>query len=241
MSNRGSQADPATYLLPEGLDALAWILAKEADDAYSDLRGHVIRVAANARRLADFVGLPPEEVDLIAFAARLHDVGKLQIPLAILAKPGRLTDEERVTMEQHAVLGRDMLARIPGVPKLVLDVARYHHERFDGFGYERLVGDDIPLAARIVQVADVYDALVSPRAYKAQMLEGVALSLMIADTAPPVFGRRNFDPALLRAFVSMRVSDPSASFDDVTRIQLSEFVHSLPELGADAPAASPRI
>ena len=117
-------------------------------------------------------GLEESQIALIATASSLHDVGKLQIPDEILNKPGRLTDEEYNTMKQHSRLGYEMLGMVEYIQeepiiKYARDIARWHHERFDGRGYpDGLKGEEIPIWAQAVSVADVYDALTSKRVYK---------------------------------------------------------------------------
>ena len=117
-------------------------------------------------------GLTPEKIRNIAFASALHDVGKVAIPDDILLKPGRLTKEEFEYMKKHTTKGCDILDNIRDVweedyAQISYEICRYHHERYDGKGYpEGLSGDEIPISAQIVSIADVYDALVSPRVYK---------------------------------------------------------------------------
>lgn len=129
-------------------------------------------------------GLTSETKKAIAFAAMLHDVGKVAIPDAILNKPGRLTAEEYDVMKTHTLRGREMLEKIPQMRELSIyryacDIAAYHHERWDGRGYpEGLAGDDIPRWAQAVSIADVYDALVSVRCYKAAFTHEEALAMI---------------------------------------------------------------
>ena len=117
-------------------------------------------------------GLTGKQVDMISAASALHDVGKIAIPDSILLKPGKLTPEEYEYMKSHSVRGSELVENIKDIwdeeyAKLSYEICRYHHERYDGKGYpDGLVGDDIPIAAQIVSVADVYDALVSKRVYK---------------------------------------------------------------------------
>ena len=116
----------------------------------------------------------------------MHDVGKISIPDAILSKPGRLTPEEFESMKTHTTQGGQLLERIPQMRELpfftyAYDIAKYHHERWDGRGYpEGRKGDDIPLWAQIVSIADVYDALVSPRCYKKAFSFEVALGMIVS-------------------------------------------------------------
>lgn len=136
----------------------------------------------------------------IAQAAVLHDIGKISIPDAILNKPGRFTDEEFKIMQQHTVNGDQMLAKMnmfADLPyyKYARDIARYHHERWDGGGYpDHLVGDQIPIAAQIVSLADVYDALVSTRVYKPPFSHDQTVSMIMEGKCGV------FNPQLLEYF-----------------------------------------
>lgn len=140
---------------------------------------HIQRVKGFTRILARQIkehypeyGLDDGMVDMIAEASVLHDVGKISIPDNILLKPGRLTPEEFEVMKTHSIRGSEMLKNITDVwdekyGSLSYDICRHHHERYDGKGYpDGLVGDEIPISAQIVSIADVYDALVSVRVYK---------------------------------------------------------------------------
>ena len=117
--------------------------------------------------------LPRQEIDKIVTASILHDVGKIAIPDGILNKPGRLTKEEFEIMKEHTTRGCDILTKIPSIMdndiyNYVYDICRHHHERWDGRGYpDGLAGDDISIWSQVVAIADVYDALTSPRCYKA--------------------------------------------------------------------------
>ena len=121
---------------------------------------------------SDRYQLSPADMNLICIASALHDVGKIAIPSEILNKPGRFTDEEFAVMKNHTVIGSDMMEAVPvhGSEPLITvarDICRWHHERWDGRGYpDGLKGDDIPISAQIVALADVYDALTSARVYK---------------------------------------------------------------------------
>lgn len=130
-------------------------------------------------------GFSTEEIDHISLAAVMHDVGKISIPDAILSKKGRLTPEEFEIMKTHTTQGGQLLEKIPqmkGLPffAYACDIAKYHHERWDGRGYpDGLKGDEIPLWAQIVSIADVYDALVSPRCYKKAFSFETALGMIV--------------------------------------------------------------
>ena len=145
-------------------------------------------------------GLTQEEIDSIALAAITHDVGKIAIPDAILGKPGKLTPEEFEIMKTHTVQGERMLERIPqlrehGAYHYACDIARHHHERWDGRGYpDGLKGEEISPWAQIVSLADVYDALVSKRVYKAAFAREEALKMIREGKCG------TFNPALLEQF-----------------------------------------
>ena len=115
--------------------------------------------------------LDREKINLISMASALHDVGKIAIPTEVLNKPGRLTKEEFEVIKQHPVYGADMLRDVPGqgepLVKYAYEICRWHHERYDGRGYpDGLAGEEIPISAQVVALADVYDALTSERVYR---------------------------------------------------------------------------
>ncbi|MBR4574330.1 MAG: HD-GYP domain-containing protein [Lachnospiraceae bacterium] len=144
--------------------ATALVNAVDAKDTYS--HGHSIRVAEYSQRIAKELGKSEEECRRIYYAALLHDVGKIGIPNSIINKKGRLTDEEYEIIKQHPVKGNMILSSITEYPYLSIG-AHYHHERYDGKGYpDHLKGDDIPEIARIISVADAYDAMSSNRSYR---------------------------------------------------------------------------
>lgn len=156
------------------VDRTVSIVAKtiDAKDKYTD--GHSHRVAAYAVEIGRRYGLSKEELERLYYGALLHDIGKIGVPDHILNKKGRLTDEEYECIKQHPATGGNILDdfrdRMPWIPQ----VARYHHERYDGGGYnEGLKGEEIPLFARIVAVADAYDAMNSTRIYRSAMTEDV--------------------------------------------------------------------
>lgn len=139
----------------------------DAKDEYT--RGHSIRVSAYAVKIARRMHLPEDEIRHLSYIALMHDCGKMGIPDSILNKPGRLTEEERRIIEQHTVLGGKILEHMTAIPG-VQDGALYHHERYDGKGYpEGLSSTDIPLYARIIGVADSFDAMNSDRCYRKRL------------------------------------------------------------------------
>ena len=136
----------------------------EAKDEYA--RGHSHRVAEYAALIAGELGWNSEEIMNLKYAAHLHDIGKIGIPDMLLNKPARLTPEEYSVIKEHTVIGAEILKNITLIPH-VAEVARSHHEHYDGTGYpDGLAGEDIPLSARIVAIADSYDAMNSKRIYR---------------------------------------------------------------------------
>ncbi|HEY8258768.1 MAG TPA: HD domain-containing phosphohydrolase [Gemmatimonadales bacterium] len=171
-------------------------LARAAEYRDDDTGQHTQRVAEMAARLAAKVSVPPAEVDLIARAAPLHDVGKIGVPDSILLKQGRLNPDEMAVMKRHTIIGATMLCG--GHSRLVHmaeTIARSHHEWWNGAGYpDGIAGEAIPLCARIVAIVDFFDALTHARPYRPAM----SLETTLAEV-----GRmrgQHFDPALVDAF-----------------------------------------
>ena len=143
----------------------------DAKDTYT--HGHSSRVAAYSREIARRAGFSEAEQDSIFMMGILHDVGKIGIQDAIINKEGRLTDEEYAAIKTHPAMGAEILGHITDYPELAIG-ARWHHERYDGCGYpDGLAGDDIPEVARIIAVADSYDAMTSNRSYRGAMAQDV--------------------------------------------------------------------
>jgi putative nucleotidyltransferase with HDIG domain len=142
----------------------ALIKAIETKDPYT--RGHAERVSRLAEMTARAYGLPEDRCRLIRYAAIMHDVGKLGVDSKVLQKPGKLTPEEYDHMKLHPVRGVEIVGDIDLMQEAV-DGVRHHHERLDGGGYpDGLVGDDIPLVARLIMVADAFDSMTSTRTYR---------------------------------------------------------------------------
>lgn len=140
--------------------------AHAIDAKDEDTNGHSVRVAAYSREIAKRMGFKEEEQEQIYYMAMLHDIGKIGIPDSILKKPGKLTDDEMKIIRSHPTIGGEILKDFTAIEG-ISDGARYHHERYDGNGYnEGLKGEDIPLFARIICVADCYDTMSSTRVYK---------------------------------------------------------------------------
>lgn len=175
---------------------LALGLALEARDY--ETKGHTERSVRLAEQLGAWVDLGNHELEALRQGAYLHDIGKLAVPDEIIRKPGPLTEAQRKTMQQHVLIGEDLVRRIPTVHTDALSVIRSHHERWDGKGYpDGLAGQDIPMLARIFSVVDVYDALTSERPYHQPRTPDDALSYLRAEAG------RHFDPLAVYAFEDM--------------------------------------
>jgi putative nucleotidyltransferase with HDIG domain len=172
------------------LDAL--VQAIEAKDFYT--KQHSRQVTGIAVALAREMGCGQEDVDILEVAGPLHDIGKIGVPDHILLKPGRLTDQEYEIIKTHPTIGADIVGQL-GLWEREQQVIRHHHERFDGTGYPfGLSGEEIPLLARIISVADVFDAMASDRVYRKKMDESRVVETICkgADT--------QFDPRVVRVF-----------------------------------------
>ena len=174
--------------------------AIDAKDRYT--HGHSTRVAMYSTQIAREAGKSEEECDEVYFAALLHDVGKIGISDAIINKNGKLTDAEYAEIKLHPVYGSQILSNIHQSPYLSIG-AHYHHERYDGKGYpEGLKGEEIPDAARIISVADAYDAMTSKRSYRAPMPQQIVREEMIKGIGT------QFDPEYARIMVHLMDMDP---------------------------------
>lgn len=180
------------------LDAALTTLGAALETRDFETQGHTARVSRYAERFAQFLGLSGERLTALRHGAALHDIGKLGMPDAVLLKPGTLTPEERLKVEDHVALGARLAARIPFLHPEAHSVIRSHHERWDGLGYpDALCGEDIPLLARLFALCDVYDALVSTRPYKRAMPPEQALEILRAGRGT------QFDPELTDLFTRL--------------------------------------
>ncbi len=165
----------------------------EAKHKYT--KGHSERVHLISCFLARKLGLKRHAREVLHWASLFHDVGKISVPDAILNKPGTLTDEEFAIIKRHPVVGYEVLSHIEQLHEALPGI-RHHHERMDGSGYpDGLKGEEVPLAARIIAVADVYDALTSTRSYRPAMPVSKALEIMRAGEG------RHFDSQVLHLFL----------------------------------------
>ena len=173
--------------------------AIDAKDPYT--KGHSTSVSRYSEALARAVNLPEQEVERIKIGALLHDVGKIGIPESVLKKPGKLTDQEWEIMKQHPTIGAEKVLEPNDALRDLIPIVKYHHERLDGKGYpEGLKGNQIPLAARIVSVADAYHALVSDRPYRKGMPIEKACAILKEGAGT------QWDNDLVRQFISIAPS-----------------------------------
>lgn len=193
----------------ESRDIVIFALANLAEARDNDTGNHLDRIRHYCKVLAKYIysedaGSPitPVFAENLLLTSPLHDIGKIGIPDFVLLKPGRLDEKEYAIMKKHTNIGYEALrAAVEKYPnaeylKMSAEIALYHHEKFDGSGYPYgIKGDDIPLAARIVALADVYDALVSKRIYKSAMPHDTAKSIIVEEKG------KHFDPAVVEAFL----------------------------------------
>jgi hypothetical protein len=179
----------AEAIIEAGVDVLA-----RAVDIRDDYTGrHSADVGSLARRVGERIGMTTAQLAVLEWAARLHDVGKLGVPDAILQKPGPLDEREWEVMRRHPEWGAEMVARVPGLEELARLVGA-HHERWDGSGYpDGLAGEAIPLASRVISVCDAFEAMVSRRPYRAPLTVESALRELLASAGS------QFDPHVVAA------------------------------------------
>lgn len=172
-------------------------LAKAGEYRDTETGNHVLRMAKYSRLIAEGLGLDNEHCHLIEMAAPMHDIGKIGIPDHILLKPGRLSADEYEVMKKHPSIGYEILQDSSSkFIRLGAKIALGHHEKFDGSGYpQALKGDEIPLEARIVAIADVFDALTSVRPYKDAWTNENAMEFLVANRGS------HFDPRCLDVFI----------------------------------------
>ncbi len=174
-------------------------LGRAAEYRDNETGMHLLRMSHAAYRLTQAIGVPEPEARLLAIAAQMHDIGKIGIPDRILLKPGKFEPEEWEVMKSHTEIGAEIIGwHNSPLPRMARDIALTHHERWDGSGYPRgLRGEDIPIAGRIVALADVYDALVSIRPYKRAWSHEEAATYLQDQSG------KAFDPQLLETFLGL--------------------------------------
>ena len=176
--------------------ANALLEAMKERDPYT--YGHCRRVARNARLLAQAAGLPENEQIQVYFASLFHDLGKMGIADRILLKPGRLTEEEEAVMREHPIKSVEIIRPLAPVPffNATIPGIRHHHERIDGAGYpDGLAGDKIPLIARVILIADTFDAMTTTRPYRRGLANEIAYKEL------KQFSGRQFDAQLVQVFL----------------------------------------
>lgn len=190
------KVEQATAHLLAREEEIIWRLARAIEYRDGDTGEHVSRVAQVSQLIASGIGLTPQHCRMIYLAAPLHDIGKIGIADAVLSKPGKLTPQEVEVMREHVTIGARILEN--GSSELIRTaelIAQSHHERWDGTGYpDNLSGNDIPIEARIVAIADVFDALCSRRPYKPAWPIEKAYAEILACSGS------HFDPACVAAF-----------------------------------------
>lgn len=193
----GAQVARATRAIVEREEELVLRLARATEYRDCETGAHIERIAHYSQIIAEAYGLGPEMCHEIFLASPMHDIGKLGVPDAVLLKPGPLTDQERAIMQTHTVIGYRVLENSSSaLIELAAKIALSHHERFDGTGYPRAIaGESIPLAARIVSVADVFDALTSERPYKKAWPVPKAVEYLHSQRGT------QFDPQVVDAFM----------------------------------------
>lgn len=165
-----------------------------SNDKYT--QNHSYRTSVYAARIADEMRLPEQRVEDIRAAALLHDIGKLEVSRQILYKAAKLSDEEIVEMQSHLNKSIDTLKPVGGTLRRVLPIILGHHDKFDGTGYHPTKGEDIPLEARIISVADAYDAMVSDRPYRKAITPFEARDILVKGAG------KDWDPKVVDAFQS---------------------------------------
>lgn len=219
---RHSESLAELYLTTIKMLSKTLALAVDAKDPFT--HQHILRVQRYAVAIAEQMGLPPNDLEGVTTGALLHDIGKIGIPDSVLLKPGRLTDEEFTLIKQHPTMGAQILEPVE-FPWPVLPVVKYHHEKWDGSGYpEGLVGEDIPLTARILAVADVYDALTSNRSYRSAWTHEKALAEIQRCAGT------HFDAQIVEVFVQV--------IDPVRAEMAAEGMTDVPEADQSLPLAA---
>jgi cyclic di-GMP phosphodiesterase len=165
----------------EQAKSMVFALARSLDSKQNLRNGHSERLVSYVEQLGESLGLGEEDLQELRIASLLHDIGKINVPETILLKPGPLSTEETKIMREHPVIGEKICSPLKSLRR-ILPVIRHHHEKMDGTGYpDGLRGEAIPLKARILQVADIYDALTTDRPYRGALLPEEALQILFSE------------------------------------------------------------
>jgi putative nucleotidyltransferase with HDIG domain len=184
-----------TWQAPEDPLGVIFALAIAIDAKDSRTHGHSVRVARYAAAISEELGLESQEIENILYAGLLHDIGKIGVSEQILHKPAVLNVEEWGVIKAHPVIGAKILEPIPSF-QVLIPLVRHHHERYDGTGYpERLIGEAIPLGARILAVADAFEAMTSYRPYSHALCPAQAATLLIEGMG------KQWDAKVVKAFL----------------------------------------
>jgi len=187
--------------LQDAYHGVVEIMSKLIDSVDRYTENHSGRVAEHAMRIARDLGLSEAEVEDIRVGAILHDIGKVDVSIDVLRKAAGLSAEEYAEMQTHVDKGALLVRSVGGILRHVVPMIAFHHERWDGTGYKGLAGEAIPLGARVIAIADTYDAIVNDRSYRRGRTHAQALVIIREESG------RQFDPRVVEAFL--------ATFDEV--------------------------
>ena len=217
-----------TFQLQEVSANFLKALVKAIDVRNSYTSGHSQRVSILSRRIAEAMGLTSSQAKNVETAALLHDIGKIdEIYMEILQKQGPLSVLERRVIQSHVTTGVELLESLSSYPEAVLGAVRHHHERVDGGGYPHgLVGNEIPIGARIIKVADAIDAMLSDRPYRK------ALSVPVVREELLDFSGTQFDPGVVHAIISSSVLTDHADELLAAGLNVPETIHGSPSTGS---------
>lgn len=193
----------------------------------SDTYLHANRVANDVFLFASFIGLPDNVCKNFRWAVQLHDIGKLDVPVEILDKPGRLTDEEFAEMKRHTKYGVDRI-KDSGIKHPILDlaaeIAHDHHERIDGKGYYGLKGKEVASRVRLVQLCDIYDAVSAPRTYRTEKEQLTPYTTMKNILDPHGFLHHGIDMAFARPFCLLKLNLMDGDLTRDEHLELSDYL-----------------
>ena len=206
-----AQAAPVAASGPPELENTIYFLARAAEIYDEGTGNHIRRVNEYSYFLAQTLGMDQAFCDEIHYSAQLHDLGKISVNPTVLGKAGPLSDAERQEMDNHTIYGHRILSQSP-LLAMAAEIALNHHEKWDGTGYPNaLRSEQIPLSARITQIADIYDALRTARPYKPAFDHATARTIILTGDAR-IDSAGHFDPRLVEAF-----ADTHADFDRIWR------------------------